>query len=115
MDYSPWGRKQLDTTEQLSLSQVAQWLRVCLPGQEMQVQSLGQEDPLEEERAIHSALLAWKIPWTEEPGRLQFTGSQKNHDLVAKQQQQPFSPNLRMICLPLFAAVRGFLVHAPIA
>ena len=69
MDYSPWGRKQLDTTEQLSLSQVAQWLRICLPGQEMQVQSLGQEDPLEEERAIHSALLAWKIPWTEEPGR----------------------------------------------
>ena len=39
--------------------------------QEMQVQSLGQEDPLEEEAATHSSVLAWKIPWTEEPGRLQ--------------------------------------------
>ena len=39
--------------------------------QEMQVQSLGQEDPLEEEAATRSSVLAWKIPWTEEPGRLQ--------------------------------------------
>ena len=37
----------------------------------MQVQSLGQEDPLEEEAATRSSVLAWKIPWTEEPGRLQ--------------------------------------------
>ena len=37
----------------------------------MQVQSLGQEDPLEEGMATHSSLLAWRIPWTEEPGRLQ--------------------------------------------
>ena len=37
---------------------------------------LGQEDPLEEERATHSSILAWKIPWTEEPGRLQSMGSQ---------------------------------------
>jgi len=44
--------------------------------QEMQIQSLGQEDPLEEEMAIHSRILAWKIPWTEEPGRLQSLGSQ---------------------------------------
>ena len=36
--------------------------------QEMQVQSLGQEDPLEEEMANHSSILAWEIPWTEEPG-----------------------------------------------
>ena len=40
------------------------------------VQSLGQEDPLEEGMAIHSSILAWKIPWTEEPGELQSTGSQ---------------------------------------
>ena len=38
--------------------------------QELWVQSLGQDDPLEEEMATHSNILAWKIPWTEEPGRL---------------------------------------------
>ena len=57
--------------------------------QEMQktwVQSLGWEDPLEEEIATRSSTLAWKIPWTEEPGRLQSTGSQRvGHNLVTKQ------------------------------
>ena len=43
----------------------------------MQVQSLGQEDPLEEETATYSSILAWETPWTEEPGRLQSVGSQK--------------------------------------
>ena len=43
----------------------------------MGVQPLGQEDPLEKEMATHSSILAWKIPWTEEPGRLQSIGSQK--------------------------------------
>ena len=43
----------------------------------MQVQSLGWEDPLEEELAIHSSVLAWRIPWPEKPGGLQFTGSQR--------------------------------------
>ena len=43
--------------------------------QETWVQSLGQEDPLEKELAPHSSTLAWKIPWTEEPGRLQSMGS----------------------------------------
>ena len=43
--------------------------------------SLGQEDPLEEEMATHSSLLAWRIPWTEEPGRLQSMGSPRvGHD-----------------------------------
>ena len=42
------------------------------------VQSLGWEDPLEEEMATHSIILAWEIPWTEEPGRLQSMGSQKS-------------------------------------
>ena len=41
------------------------------------VQSLGQEDLLEKEIATHSSILAWKIPWTEEPGRLQFMGLQR--------------------------------------
>ena len=43
--------------------------------QETQVWSLGREEPLEEKMATHSNILAWKIPWTEEPGRLQFMGS----------------------------------------
>ena len=43
--------------------------------QEMRVWSLGREDPLEEEMATHSSTLAWRIPWTEEPGGLQSTGS----------------------------------------
>ena len=48
---------------------------------ETQVWYLGQEDPLEKEMAPHSSTLAWKIPWTEEPGRLQSTGSQRvGHD-----------------------------------
>ena len=46
--------------------------------QEMQVRSLGQEDPLEEEMATHSSVLAKKIPWTKEPGGLQSMGSQKS-------------------------------------
>ena len=45
--------------------------------QEMQVRSLGWKDPLEEEVATHSSTLAWKIPWTEEPGGLQSMGSQR--------------------------------------
>ena len=46
--------------------------------QEMRVRSLGLEDPLEKSMATHSSILAWKIPWTEEPGRLQSTGVTKS-------------------------------------
>ena len=50
----------------------------CLPAmQETWVRFLDQEDPLEKEMAIHSSTVAWKIPWTEEPDRLQFMGSQR--------------------------------------
>ena len=45
--------------------------------QETQVQSLHQEDPLEKGLATHSSILAWRTPWTEEPGELQFTESQR--------------------------------------
>ena len=45
--------------------------------QETRVQSLGWEDPLEKEMAAHSSILAWEIPWTEEPGGLQSMGSQR--------------------------------------
>ena len=53
--------------------------------QEMGVPSLGQEDPLEEERSTHSSILAWRNPWTEKPGGLQPVGSQRvGHDLLTK-------------------------------
>ena len=54
--------------------------------QETQVQSLGQEDALEKEKAIHSSILTWEIPWTEEPGRLQSIGLQ--HSETTKQLTQ---------------------------
>ena len=58
-------------------SLVAQMVK-CLPAmQETWVRSLGQEDPLEKEKATHSSILAWKIPWTEGPGRLQTMGLQR--------------------------------------
>ena len=62
-------------------SLVAQRLK-CLPGMwETQVRSLGREDPLENEMATHSSTLAWRIPWREEPGRLQSMGSKRvGHD-----------------------------------
>ena len=57
--------------------------------QETQVRSLGQEDPPEKEMANHSNILAREVSWTEEPGRLQYMGSQKiRHDLVTKPLQQ---------------------------
>ena len=49
-----------------------------LLAKQMWVQSLGWEDPLEKEMATHSSILAWEIPWTEEPGRLQSMGLQKS-------------------------------------
>ena len=59
-----------------------------LPGmQETRVRSLGQEDHLEKEMAIHSSILAWEIAWTEEPGRLESMGSQES-EIVNKQQKQ---------------------------
>ena len=55
---------------------VAQMVKGLPTMQETQVRSLGQEDPLQKEMAPHSSTLAWKIPWTEEPGRLQSMGLQ---------------------------------------
>ena len=62
-------------------SLVAQMVKCLSTMRKTQVQSLGREDPLEKEMAIHSSTTAWKIPWTEEPGRLQSMGSQRvGHD-----------------------------------
>ena len=59
--------------------------RILLPMQEAWVQSLGGEDPLEEEMATHSSILAWRIPWTEEPGGRQSMGSQRvRHEWVTE-------------------------------
>ena len=57
------------------VSLMAQMVKNLPAIQKTQVQSLGGEDPLEKEMATHSSMLAWEIPWTEEPGRLQSTGS----------------------------------------
>ena len=62
-------------------SLVAQRIKRLPAMQETGVQSLGWEDPLEKEMATHSSILAWRIPWTEEPSGLQSTGSQRvGHD-----------------------------------
>ena len=62
-------------------SLVAQRLKRLPAMRETWVRSLGWEDPLEKEMATHSSILAWRIPWTEDPGELQFTGSQRvGHD-----------------------------------
>ena len=58
-------------------SLVAQTVKRLPAMRETRVQSLGREDPLEKEMAIHSSTLAWKIPWMEEPDRLQSMGSQR--------------------------------------
>ena len=65
-----------------SLTSLVAQIVKCLPTMwETRVQYLGQEDLLKKEMATHSSILAWKIPWTEDPGRLQFMGSQRvGHD-----------------------------------
>ena len=80
MGYSPWGHKELDTTETTEhacIERVAQMVMNLSTMQETWVQSLGWEDPLEKGMATHSSILAWKIPWAEEPGGLQSMGFQR--------------------------------------
>ena len=62
---------------------MAQMVKNMPSMQETWVRSLGQEDPLEKEMVPHSGILAWKIPWTEEPGGLQSTGLQKELDTTS--------------------------------
>ena len=63
----------------------------------MWIQSLGQEDPLEESMATHSSTPAWEIPRTEKPGRLQSMGSQKvRHDSAIKEERKGEDPGLEM-------------------
>ena len=94
-------RMALITTSSL----VAQRLKYLPAMQETWVQALGREDPLEKEMATHSSILAWRIPWTVEPGGLQSTGSQRvrhnratslTHPLV--QCYKPLSIVLQALC-----------------
>ena len=71
---SPWGNKELDMTWTSLVAQTVKWLPTM---RETWVWSLGREDPLEKEMATHSSILAWKIPWTEDPVRLQSMGLQR--------------------------------------
>ena len=73
--HSAMRKNRLKTSAGASL--VAQTVRNLCAMQETQVQYLGQEGPLEEGMATLSSILAWRIPWTEEPGRLQSMGSQR--------------------------------------
>ena len=74
-------KQQLELDREQWASLVAQMVKHLPTMQETQVRSLGREDPLEKEMATHSSTLVWKIPWTEEPGRLQSMGSQRaGHD-----------------------------------
>ena len=93
MGSSPWVLKELDTTEQLThmyillqhshdlatleASLVAQTVKCLLTMRETWVQSLGREGPLEKGMETHSSILTRRIPWTEEPSRLQSMGSQR--------------------------------------
>ena len=80
--HEPWITPIWPTT---GASLVARLVKNTFAMQETWVQSLRWEDPLEEGTATHSSFLAWKIPWTEEPGRLQCIGSQRvRHDWVTK-------------------------------
>ena len=70
--------------------------------QEMQIQSLGQEDALEEEMATHSSILTWEIPWTEELGMLQSMGSQKSQTRLSdNDKQQHAYAKGNQVCLTL--------------
>ena len=75
------GRKVLTNLDSILQVLVAQTVKHLSTKQETWVRALGWEDPLEKEMAIHSSTLAWKIPWTEETGRLQSIGLQRvGHD-----------------------------------
>ena len=76
-------------------SLVAQTVKRLSTMQETSVRSLGWEDPLEKEMAIHSNTVAWKIPWTEEPGRLQSMGLQR--DMIERLHFH-FQDRKRLLC-----------------
>ena len=75
------AQEEKSSVARIGASLVAQMAKNPHAMRETQVQSLGREDHLEKAMATHSSILAWRIPWMEEPGRLQSTGSQRvGHD-----------------------------------
>ena len=81
------------------LGWLSEWTR--LPTPETRINSLGQQDPWEKEMTTHSSILAWEMPWTEEPGRLYSPwGHRVRHDLVTEQQRH--NPPYQLMYLPLF-------------
>ena len=93
----------------LNKSLVAQRLKRLPSMPETQVRSLGREDPLEKEMAAHSSILAWRIPWMEEPGWLQSTGSQRvGHDWATSLSQWSFLTRLYRDCVSSVAIPAAF-------
>ena len=77
---------------------VAQIIKNLPAVQETWVRFLGQEDPLDKGMAIHSSILSWRIPWTEEPGGLQFVGSQRvGHDWVTNTATQLLQKTMKLL------------------
>ena len=90
-------------------SLVAQRLKHLPPMRETGVQSLGWEGPLEKRMITHSSILAWRIPWTEKPSRLQFTGSQRvGHDWATST-----SPSKRLVVFKMapFSKLLCYLIY----
>ena len=78
---------------------MAQRIKRLPAKQETRVRSLGWEDPLEKEMVTHSSILAWRIPWAEEPGRLQSTGSQKvRHDWETSHTHTIYRHSVQLMC-----------------
>ena len=93
----------VDPNSEIRASLVAQWVNSLPTMQESRVQSLGWEDPLEKEMAIHSSILAWKIPWTEDAGGLQSMGPQRSrHNWVPNTFTSLSNSelNIRYLCNP---------------
>ena len=72
--FHSWLPELIKTANETRVSLVAQTVKDLAPMRETQIRSLGQEGPLDEKMATHSSILAWRIPWTEEPGGLQSMG-----------------------------------------
>ena len=86
-----------------------QWKRICLPTQEIWVWSPGQKEPLEKETATHFNILAWEIPWTEEPDGLQSMGSQKSRTWLSDYNNKDIYFWLSYWLLPLYLETAEYL------
>ena len=118
--YSPWGHKRVghdSATKQQQqqegitrrASLVAQRIKRLPAMQETQVRSLSWEDALEKEMATHSSILAWRIPWTEEPGGLQSMGLQRvRHDWATSLTHSEIISSIQEVMCELYANTTPF-------